>query len=85
MATTESGTIKFEDIPDEYLKAMVNEFPGVNMSAPWQYDTGTVPNRGTDADGFSTSPSSDKDDDSLTREALQEHPLQEKPCKNNAG
>lgn len=72
MATTESGTIKFEDIPDEYLEAMANEFPGVSMSAPWQYDIGAGTNRGTDADGFSISPSSDKDDDSLTREVLQE-------------
>lgn len=72
MAKTTTETIKFEDIPTEYLEAMAHEFPGVNMSAPWQYDAVTGTNRGTDADGFSASPSCDKDDDSLTRETLQE-------------
>lgn len=65
-------TIKFEDIPDEYLEAMMHEFPAVDMSVPWQYDVGTGTTRGTDADGFSSTPSTDKSDDSFTREILQE-------------
>lgn len=65
--------IKFDDIPDKYLEAMAREFPGVNMSVPWQFDSGTGINRAAaDPDGFSASPSSDKSDDPLTREILQE-------------
>ena len=67
-----TDAIKFEDIPDEYLEAMANEFPSVNMSVPWQYDASTGTTRSVDADGFSPSPSSDKGDDPLTREILQE-------------
>ena len=51
------------DLPDEVLK-------GLQFSAPWQYDPSDGDNVGSDPDGFSLS-SSDKDDSSTTRQALQ--------------
>lgn len=73
---TEKKQISVDDIPDEYLEAMMREYPGISMSTPWQYDPDTGDRRGTgaylsDTDGFSVS-GSNKDDSSLTREVLQE-------------
>ena len=72
----ENKTITLDDIPPEYLEAMVREFPAINMSAPWQYDASTGGERGSerplhDPDGYAPG-SSNKDDSSLTREILQE-------------
>ena len=72
----ENKTITLDDIPPEYLEAMVREFPAINMSAPWQYDASTGGERGSerplhDPDGYAPG-SSNKDDSSLTREVLQE-------------
>jgi len=51
------------DLPDEVLE-------GLQFSAPWQYDPEDGDNVGTDPDGYTLS-SSDKDDSSSTRQALQ--------------
>jgi hypothetical protein len=73
-----SDEITLDQIPDEYLEAMAREFPSINMSVPWQYDTGTGSYRGSaqqsdmDADGAPFHMGSDKDDSSFTREKLQE-------------
>lgn len=70
--------ITLDQIPDEYLEAIAREFPTINMSVPWQYDSGTGTYRGsggsgfTDPDGAPIHIGSDKDDPSLTREYLQE-------------
>ena len=79
MAETKTEKITLDDIPDEYLEAMVREIPGINMGVPWQYDSGSLGHRGSgagtpiDADGFFMSRlGSNKDDSTLTREELQE-------------
>jgi len=55
------------DLPDEVLE-------GLQFSAPWQYDPEDGDNVGTDPDGYTLS-SSDKDDSSSTRQALQSRML----------